>query len=736
MFGSGITAILVIGFAVYLLLQEDLLRGQVHRLAEQQQLQGQLHEMRGRLALIQRDLLRLKHAQDPGSLTTSLGVQIASLEEQLRAMKLSLPASPRDDGDRELLEFIGKARQSYSRFSPALDALPDQHKNRLPQDAQHVAQLQQVSEQLTTLLNRFIAQRSTEHALRLQTFNHGVDSLRLQIAGIAAFAVFAMAVFLFLMHRHLIRPLQRLDAFVGGINEPAEVSERANIIYQDEIGSVANALNRMLDRLQESVVSRNHFDHVLSNLSNALLVTDSTGKLETVNASACELFGCEKSGLLGRSMSDILPEAACEYLSQQQVFHDLETELQTPAGTVVPVLMSAERLPQEEGGWVIVASNISERRKTEDRLRHSEERYRQVIENVSEGILVVQDAKIVFVNPAVLSITDYAMDEIVGADFLPLVFPDDRAKVLDRYTRRIRGEPIEHKYDFRIRRKAGEPVWVELSAVLIQWEGSPATLSFISNITERKQAEQDILAVLEKQKELSDLKSRFVSMTSHEFRTPLATILSSDELLRDYGDRLSVEERGELLASIETAVKRMTQLLDDVLVIGKAEAGRLDFHPEAIALRTFCENLLEEISTANEREDRPQHDVDFHFDENCDPALLDEKLLRHILGNLLSNAAKYSPEGGRVGLSVSCAGNSLEFVITDQGIGIPEDAQPRLFETFFRAKNVGGISGTGLGLAIVKRAVDVHGGTIEYESQQGQGTRFIVRLPRTEVRHG
>jgi len=489
-------------------------------------------------------------------------------------------------------------------------------------------------------------------------------------------------------------------------------------------------------RLPMPLISRNHFDHVLASLSTALVVTDRDGLIETVNKVACNMLCCREHELSGRPATEVLPESVSTLLNGKHGVHDVETEFEGTGGAVIPVLVSANPLSEEEGGWVITAIDITRRRNIEEQLRRSEERYREVIENVSEGILVVQDACCVFVNPALLSLTGYSSEDIVGHEFMPFVHPDDRPKVQDRYMRRVRGEPVEHKYDFRVICKSGDSVWVELSAVMIHWEGRPATLSFVSGITARKQAEESVLATLEKQKELNDLKSRFVSMTSHEFRTPLATILTSIELLRDYSDKLPPEERGELFNSTVTAVNRMTQLLDDVLVIGKAEANRLEFHPKPMALRKFCEKLAAEICVTNEKNNAVRHEVELRTEGDIETAMLDEKLLSHILGNLLSNAVKYSPEGGQILFSINGLPDKFEFIVADEGIGIPEAEQERLFETFFRARNVGSISGTGLGLSIVKYAIDLHDGEIRLESKKGKGTRFIVTLPRVEVMRG
>jgi PAS domain S-box-containing protein len=249
-------------------------------------------------------------------------------------------------------------------------------------------------------------------------------------------------------------------------------------------------------------------------------------------------------------------------------------------------------------------------------------------------------------------------------------------------------------------------------------------MAIVRDITDRKQAEAEICNALEKEKELSELKSRFVTMTSHEFRTPLTTILSSAELLEDYGSQWSEEKKLTHLRRIVLAVKHMTQLLNDVLLIGKAEAGKLQCSPSNFDAIQFCHDLVEEMQIIT-------HSHTIIFNHQCEgrSVVLDEKLLRHILSNLLSNALKYSPQGGKVYFDLTCTQSVATFCVQDRGIGIPEAEQAQLFESFYRASNVGTISGTGLGLAIVKQAVDLHGGKIAVESEVGVGTKFVVSLP-------
>ncbi|MFB2837029.1 ATP-binding protein [Floridanema evergladense] len=241
----------------------------------------------------------------------------------------------------------------------------------------------------------------------------------------------------------------------------------------------------------------------------------------------------------------------------------------------------------------------------------------------------------------------------------------------------------------------------------------------------RCKAETEIRKALEKERELNELKSRFVSMVSHEFRTPMSTILFSTDLLEMYINEWPEEKKMTHLRRIQSAIQRMIEMLDDILVIGKAEAGKLDFNPRPLELEKFCRELVEDIQNA----DKNQHHLNVNIECGLIEVKMDDKLLRHILINLLSNATKYSPESTPVNFNVSCQNNQITFEIQDSGIGIPVEDQKRLFDAFHRSTNVGSIPGTGLGLAIVKRSVDLHGGTITVHSEIGVGTKFTVILP-------
>jgi hypothetical protein len=241
----------------------------------------------------------------------------------------------------------------------------------------------------------------------------------------------------------------------------------------------------------------------------------------------------------------------------------------------------------------------------------------------------------------------------------------------------------------------------------------------------RHQAEEKMRQALEKEKEISELKSRFIAFASHEFRIPLTTINSSSALLQHYCRDVMDDKKSKHFQKIKISIEQMIQLVDDVLLIGKDDAGKLEFNPAPLDLAELCHNLVEELQLNAGSQNTIAYTSQGKFANAC----MDENLLRKILTNLLSNAIKYSPEGGTVFFELSCHDEAVTFRIQDKGIGISLKDQQQLFEPFYRAANVDQIKGTGLGLSIVKKCVEVHRGRIAVDSDVGLGTTFTVTLP-------
>jgi PAS domain S-box-containing protein len=402
----------------------------------------------------------------------------------------------------------------------------------------------------------------------------------------------------------------------------------------------------------------------------------------------------------------------------------------TKDGTVVYCEWYNSALLDEAGNLVSALSlvlDVTERKQMEEALRESETRFRMMADNVP-ALIWMSDVNYngTFFNKAWLDFTGRSLEQELGNGWLESVHPDDLRRCLDTYKSAFNTRQ-QLRVEYRLKRADGNYRWV-LDTGIPRFTPDGSFAGYIGScidITERKQAEEEILNALAKEKELSELKSRFVSMTSHEFRTPLSIILSSSELLEYYGERWTQDERLEQLHLIQSSVHQMTQLLNDVLTLGRADAGRLNFNPAPLDLIEFCRAIVAEIQLTASSGQK----IVFTSQYQSLSACMDEKLLRQILNNLLSNAINYSPENSNIYFKLASQDGEAVLEIQDEGIGIPLADQSRLFEPFHRGTNVSNIKGTGLGLAIVKKCVDLHQGRMIVASKIGLGTTFQVALP-------
>lgn len=244
------------------------------------------------------------------------------------------------------------------------------------------------------------------------------------------------------------------------------------------------------------------------------------------------------------------------------------------------------------------------------------------------------------------------------------------------------------------------------------------------DITDCKQVESELRQALKQAQEYRELRTKFVSVLCHQLRTPLNVISFSNSLLNRHGREWTKEKTQPLVEHIQTAVEKLSQMLDDVFLFAKAEAAKLNLEAEPVDLVKFCNELVVRMQMNNSN-----NSINFWSQGSCFTSCIDQKLLEPIVQNLLDNAVKHSPAGSAVDLELSCDHDKIIFQVTDRGVGIPVADKARIFEPFYRGKNSKNLPGTGLGLSIVKILVDLHGGQIILESEVGVGSKFTVVLP-------
>ena len=363
---------------------------------------------------------------------------------------------------------------------------------------------------------------------------------------------------------------------------------------------------------------------------------------------------------------------------------------------------------------------IKERKAVEDALSESQKLYLAIAANYPNGMIAVFDKEMHFIFAEGKGMKDAGMphDRVIGRKLQEVMEPDHYKEAYPYFAEGYKGNNGVYEI------KYGDHYFLNTIAPLMGNNGIVHEVMLVSqNITMQKQAEKDILKALDKEKALNELKSRFVSMASHEFRTPLATILSSVTLVDRYNGPEDAEKRAKHINRIKSSVDNMTEILNDFLSLGKLEEGMIYNMPDHIDVVGLCEDIKEEIQITSKQ----GQSVIYSHQGPCE-AYIDKQLFRNVLLNLLSNAVKYSLEDKPIYFGTILENDKLVINIRDQGIGIPVEDQQYIFSNFFRANNVTNIQGTGLGLNIVKKYLELMEGEISFESNIGQGTSFTVTI--------
>ncbi|MCU0543495.1 MAG: PAS domain S-box protein [Oscillatoriaceae cyanobacterium Prado104] len=519
-----------------------------------------------------------------------------------------------------------------------------------------------------------------------------------------------------------------------------------------ELATANASLRAEIAERQRTEIALRHTNHTLQALvtasPRAILMLDREGKVKIWNPAAERMFGWTEAEVIDRPNPIRLddPLEDCTAL-QKHTSHDhnlqncvlqgktyagVELRRTKKDGTVIDIVFSAAPLPDANGqisGIVAVIADITEHKQRAEQLRLLQ----SVVVNTNDAVIITEAGpidepgpRILYVNEAFTRITGYKPEEVLGKTPRILQGPKTDRAALDKVRAALwRWESITvEAINYR---KDGSEFWNEFNLVPVANARGCYThwIAVLRDTTARKRADEIRLA-LEREKELSALKTRFFSMASHEFRTPLSTALAAAQVLENSQvEWENTEKRMRNLHRIQDSVKNMVQLLDDILTINRAETGNLAFNPKPLNLEHYCRHFIEEMQlSAGEA-----HQLTFSCRGTTCSIALDEKLMGSILSNLLSNAIKYSPNGGAVSLELEFQADAVQIGVRDWGIGILPDDRQQLFEPFHRGKNIRTIPGTGLGLVVVKKCVELHQGTIRIASEAGAGTTCLVTLP-------
>jgi PAS domain S-box-containing protein len=409
-----------------------------------------------------------------------------------------------------------------------------------------------------------------------------------------------------------------------------------------------------------------------------------------------------------------------DLLKLNQDLENIVAERTDKLSDVVNKLLSTNQQLQHE---------IQERKAAEqallisrEELKNTQEVLSEIVNNYPDGSISVVDKNFnyLFTGGEIHNSLGNDVEDLIGKRIFPLVNDKVWAAMKDDFQAVFEGRIIQ---DYEIPEILQGYAFAVDAFPLKNDEGNINRIAvFTRNISDLKKVEEELRAALNKERELGELKSRFVSMASHEFRTPLSTILSSASLSAQYTLTEQQEKREKHYQKIKSSVTSLTGILNDFLSLSRLEEGRVEVHYEDVDFNIFCIEMAEEINPLLKQ---GQHIFIKHSHESM-VLKMDKKLMKMILLNLLTNASKYSAEGSEIHCIVKKDNNALEIDIIDQGIGIPEEDKPHMFDRFFRASNAMNIKGTGLGLNIVKRYVELMGGSIKFKSELGKGSTFTV----------
>jgi PAS domain S-box-containing protein len=488
-----------------------------------------------------------------------------------------------------------------------------------------------------------------------------------------------------------------------------------------------------------------------------MVVVNGKGEIVLLNDRVESLFGYTKEELRGKSISILIPKdlRGAHKKSVGKYFEQPRARMMSQSNNLFGLKKDGDHFPVEvslnhflvgeERFAVGVINDVSARKiqeqkiielneqleqKVEERtesLRKSEHLYKTIASNFPDGIIKVLNLDFEHVFAEGRELKNLGLDQsmLLNERYDSTLEVQDSSKIMEELEKAKAGE----KRTFEIQSKGAI---YQVDAVPLKGSAGEVVQILVieKNITQKKKADEEIVSALERERELSTLKSRFVSMASHEFRTPLGAILSSVSLISKYTEGDQQSHRDKHIGRIKSSVHNLTTILNDFLSLDKLETGKVRFELEMIDIEEKCLSIADELKTILKRGQQ------IHMEhEGKTMALIDKHLFGNSLINLISNAVKYSPEEHSIFVNTFVYDDRLELYVRDEGIGIPKEEQKHLFQRFFRANNATNIQGTGLGLNITKKYLELMDGSITFDSEEGRGTTFKVVIPQSIESH-
>lgn len=479
----------------------------------------------------------------------------------------------------------------------------------------------------------------------------------------------------------------------------------------------------------------------------SIIITDIHGSIQWANSSFSKMSGYTLPEILGRNPGQFVKSG-----KQNQAFYkemwDTILRGEVWRGELINKRKDHSLFPEELtitpvknrsgeiSNFIAIKIDISRRKEMEEELRLSEERWHFALEGSGDGVFdwnLVTDK--IFFSDRWKTMLGYEPAEIDNAfeEWERLVHPDDLKTNLDDFDDHISGKTALFENEHRMLCKDGSYKWILARGKVIGRTADGNPLRIIGthkDISDHKMEQQQMRKNFEMEKELNDLKSRFVAMASHEFRTPLSSILIISDTLIYHHKKMDSNQLNDRLNKIKNHVFYLTNIVNDVLHLSKIQEGKVGFSPIEVDLIAICLSIIDESQT---RELLKNVHITFSSPFSRLIAQVDNRLIIHVINNLISNAIKYAPDEPFVNVELKLENGELILSVRDNGIGIPEDDVKHLFTPFFRARNASSIQGNGLGLSITSESVRLHGGKVYYSKNQDKGSTFTVYLPESLV---